>query len=49
MIFTWEETEHKIDQQDNNLRFGTNTSLGGMRFYPSLVNFIRPTLSFRLP
>ncbi len=35
MLFTWEETEHKIDQQDNNLRFGTNTSLGGMRFYPS--------------
>ena len=35
MIFTWEETENKIYQQETNLRFGTNTSLGGMRFYPS--------------
>lgn len=35
MIFTWEETENKIYQQEKNLRFGTNTSLGGMRFYPS--------------
>ena len=35
MLFTWEETEHKIHQQQKYLRFGTNTSLGGMRFYPS--------------
>lgn len=35
MIFTWEETENKIYQQEKYLRFGTNTSLGGMRFYPS--------------
>ena len=35
MMFTWEETEHKIYQEENYLRFGTNTSLGGMRFYPS--------------
>ena len=35
MLFTWEETENKIYQQENVLRFGTNTSLGGMRFYPS--------------
>ncbi|MCH7309675.1 LysR family transcriptional regulator [Acinetobacter sp. NIPH 1852] len=35
MIFTWEETENKLYQQENYLRFGTNTSLGGMRFYPS--------------
>nr|WP_277606591.1 LysR family transcriptional regulator [Acinetobacter higginsii] len=35
MIFTWEETENKIYQQESVLRFGTNTSLGGMRFYPS--------------
>lgn len=35
MLFTWEETENKIHQQDMYLRFGTNTSLGGMRFYPS--------------
>ncbi|MEG0487268.1 MAG: LysR family transcriptional regulator [Acinetobacter sp.] len=35
MIFTWEETENKIYQQKKYLRFGTNTSLGGMRFYPS--------------
>lgn len=34
-FFTWEETENKIYQQDMYLRFGTNTSLGGMRFYPS--------------
>lgn len=33
MMFTWEETENKIYQQENFLRFGTNTSLGGMRFY----------------
>lgn len=33
MMFTWEETENKIYQQENYLRFGTNTSLGGMRFY----------------
>jgi DNA-binding transcriptional LysR family regulator len=35
MMFTWEETENKIYQQEKYLRFGTNTSLGGMRFYPS--------------
>ncbi|AXY59571.1 LysR family transcriptional regulator [Acinetobacter sp. WCHAc010052] len=35
MLFTWEETENKINQHDLTLRFGTNTSLGGMRFYPS--------------
>lgn len=35
LMFTWEETENKIHQQENFLRFGTNTSLGGMRFYPS--------------
>lgn len=35
MMFTWEETENKIYQQEKKLRFGTNTSLGGMRFYPS--------------
>lgn len=35
MLFTWEETENKIYQQEMCLRFGTNTSLGGMRFYPS--------------
>ncbi len=35
MMFTWEETENKIQQQDSTLRFGTNTSLGGMRFYPA--------------
>ena len=35
MMFTWEETENKIHQQEKYLRFGTNTSLGGMRFYPS--------------
>lgn len=35
MIFTWEETENKIHQQQKYLRFGTNTSLGGMRFYPA--------------
>ena len=35
LLFTWEETENKIYQQDMYLRFGTNTSLGGMRFYPS--------------
>ena len=35
MLFTWEETENKIYQQENYLRFGTNTSLGGMRFYSS--------------
>ncbi|WP_343594878.1 LysR family transcriptional regulator [Acinetobacter sp.] len=33
MMFTWEETENKIYQQENYLRFGTNTSLGGMCFY----------------
>ncbi|MEB3766535.1 LysR family transcriptional regulator [Acinetobacter sp. MD2] len=33
MMFMWEETENKIEQQTNILRFGTNTSLGGMRFY----------------
>lgn len=33
MMFTWEETENKINQQGSYLRFGTNTSLGGMRFY----------------
>ena len=35
MLFTWDETENKIYQQEKYLRFGTNTSLGGMRFYPS--------------
>jgi DNA-binding transcriptional LysR family regulator len=35
MLFTWEETENKINQQAMSLRFGTNTSLGGMRFYSS--------------
>ena len=35
MMFTWEETENKIYQQESVLRFGTNTSLGSMRFYPS--------------
>lgn len=35
MLFTWEETENKIYQQEKKLRFGTNTSMGGMRFYPS--------------
>jgi len=35
MMFTWEETENKIYQQESVLRFGTNTSLGGMRFHPS--------------
>lgn len=35
MLFTWEETENKIYQREMCLRFGTNTSLGGMRFYPS--------------
>lgn len=35
MMFTWEETEHKIYQQERYLRFGTNASLGGMLFYPS--------------
>ncbi|MEB3754214.1 LysR family transcriptional regulator [Acinetobacter sp. MD2(2019)] len=33
MMFMWEETENKIEQQANILRFGTNTSLGGMRFF----------------
>ncbi|MBF7687117.1 LysR family transcriptional regulator [Acinetobacter rathckeae] len=33
MMFTWEETENKIYQQEHSLRFGTNTSLGSMRFY----------------
>lgn len=33
MMFTWEETENKIYQQEHYLRFGTNTSLGSMRFY----------------
>lgn len=36
ILFTWEETEQKINQQESRLRFGTNTSLGAMRFYPSL-------------
>ncbi|SPL69489.1 LysR family transcriptional regulator [Acinetobacter stercoris] len=35
LIYTWEETENKINQQELLLRFGTNTSLGGMRFCPS--------------
>lgn len=35
MLFTWEETENKINQFDSYLRFGTNTCLGGMRFYGS--------------
>lgn len=35
MLFTWEETENKIHQQKKFLRFGTNASLGGMRFYPA--------------
>ena len=50
MLFTWEETEHKIDQQDNNLRFGTNTSLGGMRFYPSFSQLYQayPELSITM-
>ena len=50
MIFTWEETEHKIYQQDNNLRFGTNTSLGGMRFYPAFSQLYQayPDLSITM-
>lgn len=35
MLFTWEETENKIHQQKKFLRFGTNSSIGGMMFYPA--------------
>ena len=42
MMFTWEETENKIQQQDSTLRFGTNTSLGGMRFTLHLISYIAP-------
>ena len=50
MIFTWEETENKIYQQEKYLRFGTNTSLGGMRFYPSFSKLyeIYPELSITM-
>ncbi|WP_347463778.1 LysR family transcriptional regulator [Acinetobacter thermotolerans] len=50
LIFTWEETENKIHQQQQYLRFGTNTSLGGMRFYPSLKKLYEayPDLSITL-
>ncbi|QOW45332.1 MULTISPECIES: LysR family transcriptional regulator [Acinetobacter] len=50
MMFTWEETENKINQQEKILRFGTNTSLGGMRFYPSISQLYAsyPDLSFSI-
>lgn len=50
MMFTWEETENKIHQQEKFLRFGTNTSLGGMRFYPSISQLYTtyPDLSFSI-
>lgn len=50
MMFTWEETENKIYQQENYLRFGTNTSLGGMRFYSAFSQLYQtyPDLSIRM-
>lgn len=50
MLFTWEETENKIYQQEKKLRFGTNTSLGGMRFYPSFAQLYEayPDLSITM-
>ncbi|OTG91149.1 LysR family transcriptional regulator [Acinetobacter sp. ANC 3832] len=50
LIFTWEETENKIYQQEMCLRFGTNASLGGMRFYPSFSKLYEtyPELSVTL-
>ncbi len=50
MLFTWEETENKIQQHDNVLRFGTNTSLGGMRFYSSFSQLYQayPDLSITM-
>ena len=50
MLFTWEETENKIHQQKKFLRFGTNTSLGGMRFYPAFQHLYEtyPDLSITM-
>ncbi len=50
ILFTWEETENKIQQQGHYLHFGTNTSLGGMRFYPYFNQLYNayPDLSIRI-
>ncbi|MBF7682528.1 LysR family transcriptional regulator [Acinetobacter sp. B5B] len=50
MMFTWEETENQIYQHAHCLRFGTNTSMGSMRFYSPFQQLYAayPDLSVRI-
>lgn len=50
MMLTWEEAEFKVFQHEKKLRFGTNTSLGGMYFYPTLKELyaVYPKLEIKL-
>lgn len=50
ILILWDETENKINQQEQVLRFGTNTSLGASQFSPTLNRLYEhsPSLSITL-